>query len=45
MTDALRTHDLTKPKGGLNTYGTSVLINIMNEAGGLPTNNFSSGPL
>ncbi len=43
MTDALRTHDITKPKGGLNTYGTAVLINIMNEAGGLPTRNFSSG--
>jgi aldehyde:ferredoxin oxidoreductase len=43
LTDALRTHDLTKPKGGLNTYGTAVLINIMNEAGGLPTRNFSSG--
>ncbi len=43
LTDSLRTHDLTKPKGGLNTYGTAVLINIMNEAGGLPTNNFSSG--
>ena len=43
MIDALRTHDITKPKGGLNTYGTAVLINIMNEAGGLPTNNFSSG--
>jgi aldehyde:ferredoxin oxidoreductase len=43
MTDALRTHDLTKPKGALNTYGTAVLINIMNEAGGLPTKNFSSG--
>jgi aldehyde:ferredoxin oxidoreductase len=43
MTDALRTHDITKPKGGLNTYGTAVLINIMNEAGGLPTKNFSSG--
>jgi len=43
MIDALATHDITKPKGGLNTYGTAVLINIMNEAGGLPTNNFSSG--
>jgi aldehyde:ferredoxin oxidoreductase len=43
MTEALRTHDITKPKGGLNTYGTAVLINIMNEAGGLPTRNFSSG--
>lgn len=43
MIDALQTHDITKPKGGLNTYGTAVLINIMNEAGGLPTRNFSSG--
>jgi len=43
LTEALRTHDVTKPKGGLNTYGTAVLINIMNEAGGLPTRNFSSG--
>jgi aldehyde:ferredoxin oxidoreductase len=43
MTEALRTHDISKPKGGLNTYGTAVLINIMNEAGGLPTRNFSGG--
>ncbi|MGQ9502183.1 MAG: aldehyde ferredoxin oxidoreductase family protein [Anaerolineae bacterium] len=43
MTDALRTHNITKPKGSLNTYGTAVLINVMNEAGGLPTRNFSSG--
>jgi aldehyde:ferredoxin oxidoreductase len=43
LTDALRTADITKPKGALNTYGTAVLINIMNEAGGLPTNNFSNG--
>jgi aldehyde:ferredoxin oxidoreductase len=43
MTEALRTHDISKPKGGLNTYGTAVLVNIMNEAGGLPTKNFSSG--
>jgi len=43
LIDALRTHDITKPKGGLNTYGTAVLINILNEAGGLPTRNFSSG--
>ena len=43
MRDALQTHALTKPQGGLNTYGTAVLINIMNEAGGLPTRNFSSG--
>jgi aldehyde:ferredoxin oxidoreductase len=43
LADALGTHALTKPQGGLNTYGTAVLINIMNEAGGLPTRNFSSG--
>ncbi len=43
LADALRSHDVTKPKGALNTYGTAVLINIMNEAGGLPTRNFSSG--
>ncbi len=43
LRDALQTHALTKPQGGLNTYGTAVLINIMNEAGGLPTRNFSSG--
>jgi len=43
MADALRTHAITKPKGALNSYGTAVLINILNEAGGLPTRNFSSG--
>ncbi len=43
MIDALRTHAITKPKGGLNSYGTAVLVNILNEAGGLPTRNFSSG--
>jgi aldehyde:ferredoxin oxidoreductase len=43
MRDALMEHAITKPKGGLNTYGTAVLINVMNEAGGLPTRNFSSG--
>jgi aldehyde:ferredoxin oxidoreductase len=43
LADALRTHDITKPKGALNAYGTAVLINILNEAGGLPTRNFSTG--
>jgi aldehyde:ferredoxin oxidoreductase len=43
LADAMRTHAVTQPKGGLNTYGTAVLVNIMNEAGGLPTRNFSSG--
>jgi aldehyde:ferredoxin oxidoreductase len=43
LADALRTHDITKPKGALNTYGTAVLVNILNEAGGYPTRNFSNG--
>lgn len=43
LADALGSHDITKPKGGLNTYGTAVLVNIVNEAGGLPTRNFRSG--
>jgi aldehyde:ferredoxin oxidoreductase len=40
---ALTTHDVTKPGGALNSYGTSVLVNIINEAGGLPQRNFSAG--
>jgi len=28
---------------GLPTYGTNILTNVLHEAGGLPTNNFSSG--
>jgi len=43
LLDALMQHDITKPKGALNSYGTAVLVNIVNEAGGLPTRNFSSG--
>jgi aldehyde:ferredoxin oxidoreductase len=43
LLDALRTHDITKPKGGLNTYGTAVLVNIINEAGAYPTRNFREG--
>ena len=43
LTEAITSHDLTKPKGGLNSYGTNVLMNIINEAGGLPTRNFSAG--
>ncbi|MHB8091999.1 MAG: aldehyde ferredoxin oxidoreductase C-terminal domain-containing protein [Syntrophales bacterium] len=43
LVNALLTHDITKPKGTLNTYGTAALINVLNEAGGLPTRNFSSG--
>ncbi|MCK4280654.1 MAG: aldehyde ferredoxin oxidoreductase [Candidatus Lokiarchaeota archaeon] len=40
---ALGDHDVTKPGGALNTYGTGVLINIINENGGLPQRNFSRG--
>lgn len=43
LTDALKEHDVTKPGGALNSYGTAVLVNIINEAGGLPQRNFSSG--
>ncbi|MFW6115490.1 MAG: aldehyde ferredoxin oxidoreductase C-terminal domain-containing protein, partial [Chloroflexota bacterium] len=43
LLSALRTHDITKPKGGLNTYGTAVLVNIINEAGAYPTHNFREG--
>ncbi|MEW5724539.1 MAG: aldehyde ferredoxin oxidoreductase C-terminal domain-containing protein [Thermodesulfobacteriota bacterium] len=38
---ALQDHPVTS--AGLPTYGTDVLINIINEAGALPTRNFSSG--
>ncbi|MFX0057582.1 MAG: aldehyde ferredoxin oxidoreductase family protein [Candidatus Hodarchaeota archaeon] len=43
LREALMTHDVTKPGGALNSYGTSVLVNIINEAGGLPQRNFSAG--
>ena len=39
--DGLRSHPVCSE--GLPTYGTSVLVNVLNEAGGLPTRNFSSG--
>ncbi|MBW2016969.1 MAG: aldehyde ferredoxin oxidoreductase [Deltaproteobacteria bacterium] len=38
---ALQEHPVTSQ--GLTNYGTDILINIINEAGGLPTRNFSSG--
>ncbi len=38
---ALTDHPVTSQ--GLTNYGTDILINIINEAGGLPTRNFSSG--
>ena len=37
---ALKDHPITE---GLATYGTSVLVNVINESGGLPTRNFSAG--
>ena len=43
LTDALQEHALTKPGGALNTYGTAVLVNIINEAGAFPTRNFREG--
>ncbi|MFW6097687.1 MAG: aldehyde ferredoxin oxidoreductase family protein [Chloroflexota bacterium] len=43
LTKSIQSHDLTKKGGGLQSFGTAVLINVLNEAGGLPTRNFSSG--
>ena len=40
---AMGEHALTKVDGGLWSFGTNVLMNIINEAGGLPTRNFSAG--
>jgi len=39
--EILKSHPITSR--GLPTYGTAVLINIVNEAGALPTKNFRSG--
>ncbi|MDZ4168227.1 MAG: aldehyde ferredoxin oxidoreductase C-terminal domain-containing protein [Coriobacteriia bacterium] len=41
FTAALKEHAVSGT--GLPTYGTNVLTNILNEAGGLPTRNFSAG--
>jgi aldehyde:ferredoxin oxidoreductase len=43
LTESIQEHALTKKGGGLHSYGTAILINILNEAGGLPTRNFSAG--
>jgi len=43
LNEALREHAITKPGGALNSYGTAVLTNIINEAGGFPTRNFREG--
>ncbi|MDY7037388.1 MAG: aldehyde ferredoxin oxidoreductase C-terminal domain-containing protein, partial [Thermodesulfobacteriota bacterium] len=39
--NGLRKHSVTGE--GLPAFGTNVLTNVVNEAGGYPTNNFSSG--
>ncbi|MCF8127843.1 MAG: aldehyde ferredoxin oxidoreductase, partial [Deltaproteobacteria bacterium] len=41
FTAGLKKHPVTGE--GLPAYGTNVLTNVLNEAGGYPTNNFSSG--
>jgi aldehyde:ferredoxin oxidoreductase len=39
--EGLRTHAVTG--SALPAYGTNVLVNLINEAGGFPTNNFKGG--
>ena len=39
--EGLRKHPVTGE--GLPAYGTNVLVNVVNEAGGFPTHNFKSG--
>lgn len=41
LVDALLKHPVTSVT--LPTYGTAALVNVLNEAGALPTRNFSSG--
>jgi aldehyde:ferredoxin oxidoreductase len=41
--NAILSHDISKPQGTLNTYGTSALVNVINEAGALPHRNFAKG--
>jgi aldehyde:ferredoxin oxidoreductase len=41
FTKALMDHPVSGQ--GLPTYGTNVLVNLLNEAGGLPTRNFTDG--
>ena len=40
---ALGEHPVTQPGGGLAVFGTNVLTNVINEAGGYPTRNFTEG--
>lgn len=41
--DALQDCDVTKTGGGLNSYGTAVLVNVINQNGIFPTRNFQTG--
>ena len=41
LVDGLKAHPVTSQ--GLTNFGTAILINIINEAGGLPTHNFHFG--
>ena len=41
LVDGLKSHPVTGQ--GLPAYGTAILVNIINEAGGLPTHNFHYG--
>ncbi len=43
LAKAITEHGVTKKGGTLNAYGTAALINVLNEAGGLPTRNFREG--
>ena len=36
----IKENPVTGPKGGLHTYGTAILVNILNESGAYPTRNF-----
>ncbi|UCD73345.1 MAG: aldehyde ferredoxin oxidoreductase family protein, partial [Candidatus Bathyarchaeota archaeon] len=41
--DVMQESDIPKVGGSLNTYGTAVLVNVINEHGILPTRNFQTG--
>jgi aldehyde:ferredoxin oxidoreductase len=43
LAKAVSEHGVTKKGGTLNAYGTAALVNVLNEAGGLPTMNFRYG--
>ncbi len=43
LREALIEHPVTGKNGGLQNYGTNVLINVLNEAGSLPAKNWTLG--